>query len=70
MAGNSELFIRHGKSLLLPNLLFHVSHHPLIKLLQGRLTLEALGLEFNEMLAAAPDRHEKLVNAGEILDFI
>lgn len=65
---NTELIIRHEKSLMLRNISWYVTSQPLSEPLLGRPIMEALGINTKELLAAACDRFDGLVDVADILN--
>ena len=64
---NTELHIRHGKSLMIRNLRWFVAVDNVEEPLLGRPIQEALGFNAKDILAAACDRFSGTVNAPEIM---
>ena len=65
---NTELHIRHGKSLMIRNLRWFVAVDTVDEPLLGRPIQEALGFNAKEILEAACDRFSGIVNAADIMN--
>lgn len=65
---DTELLIRHGKSLMIRNLKWLVATENVEEPLLGRPIQEALGLNTKKIMEAACDRYNGLVDANDILE--
>jgi len=64
---NIELFIRHGRSLMLRIVPFYVAVQSVAEPLPGRPLLEKLGMNTVQMLLAASEKHSGSVDVATIL---
>lgn len=65
---DTELHIRHGKTLVLKNLKWMVTDQQVDEPLLGRPVLEALGLNTSDILAAAADKQHGIFDAAQFED--